>query len=80
MNNYPQFKRVYIETLTEILNDTSRYQVIGGGFYTAGSPSYRKLTTLLADLEELHPIWTERVEDWLADEQLAKGFTYHLQI
>ena len=79
MNNYPEFKRVYIGTLTELLNDSSHYKVIGGGFYVR-SPSARKLISILADLEEMYPVWTERVEDWLENEQISRGFTYQLNV
>jgi hypothetical protein len=79
MINYTEFKKVYIDTLTELLNDSSYYQVTGGGFYVR-SPAVKRLISLLADLEEMHPVWTERVEDWIEEEQIAKGYTYHLNV
>jgi hypothetical protein len=67
MKTYPDFKREYIATLTELLNervDTSDIYI--------GSPTIRELSSKLADMEELYPNWTNLVEDWLAERHLLQ--------
>lgn len=66
MDNYPQFKRQYVDLLTRMLNELpSTGPVIG-------TPESRRLAVELSDLEEAHPAWTERVEDWLAVRHLLQ--------
>ena len=64
MNNYLEFKRVYIETLTELLKEPVADGVLG----VIGTRRSRALVNKLTDLEELHPVWAGRVEDWLAEQ------------
>lgn len=68
MNNYPEFKREYIATLTEILKEPVADGVLG----VIGTRRSRALVNKLTDLEELHPAWAERIEDWLASEDLLQ--------
>ena len=66
MNNYPQFKRKYVETLTEMLSEPK------GDGALIGTRRSRKLANELSDLGELHPAWAERVEDWIAERHLLQ--------
>lgn len=75
MNSYHAFKTEYIRVLKAFL-DAPAYAE--NGIYIE-SQACKKLANRLADLEEEHPIWTERVEDWIEEERIAKGFTYSLE-
>jgi hypothetical protein len=66
MNNYPEFKRTYIATLTEMLSEPKSDGAL------IGTRRSRKLASELADLEELYPNWTVLVEDWLAEQHLLQ--------
>jgi len=61
--NYYEFKAAYVSTLISLLNEPS-----GSGEFI-GTPRSRQLGRELADLEEAHPVWAERCEDWLARER-----------
>ena len=60
--NYYEFKAAYVSKLISFLNEPS------GSGWRIGTPRSRKLASELADLEEAHPLWAEKVEDWLARE------------
>ena len=62
MNNYIEFKREYVRLLVEMLK-----QPVGTGAII-GTPRSREISSELADMEEMHPAWAHRVEDWLADQ------------
>lgn len=64
MKNYMEFKREYIEILTEFLKEPVADGVLG----VIGTRRSRALANKLTDLEELHPVWAERVESWLAEQ------------
>ena len=66
ITNYVDFKRAYISALTQMLNEP-----IGTG-PIIGTPESRRLAGQLSALEEAHPAWAERVEDWLADSHLLQ--------
>lgn len=66
MDNYIDFKRQYVGVLTRMLTEP-----VGAG-PIIGTPESRRLAVELSDLEEAHPAWTERVEDWLAERHLLQ--------
>lgn len=60
--NYTQFKSEYITTLQAFLNVPTSDNYTG---FIVG-PKSNVLTNRLADMEEQHPDWVERIEDGLA--------------
>ena len=70
---YLAFKAEYIRILTALLTckDTPYPNRVD-------SPESNRLANLLADMEEEHPIWVERIEDSLAKEAKASGETNYL--
>ena len=68
INNYIDFKRQYLGALTRMLNEP-----VGTG-PIIGTPESRRLAVELSDLEEAHPAWTERVEDWLSEQAPPEGW------
>ena len=66
--NYFEFKAQYIETLEKFLNCTPSDNYDG---LIYGKES-KELAETLADMEELHPEWVERIEDLLAENHLLQ--------
>ena len=62
--DYFEFKARYIETLKKFLNckPSDNYNGLICGEESSA------LSETLADMEELHPIWVERIEDVLAEQ------------
>ena len=59
---YLAFKAEYIRILTALITcKDKQYQ------NRIDSPESNRLANLLADMEEEHPIWVERIEDSLAE-------------
>ena len=66
--DYLEFKARYIETLKKFLNCKPQDNYAG---LIYGKES-KALSETLADREELHPIWVERIEDRLAEDHLLQ--------
>ena len=66
--DYFEFKARYIETLKKFLNckPSDNYNGLICGEESSA------LAEILADMEELHPIWVERIEDRLAADHLLQ--------
>ena len=67
MDNYIDFKRQYVGAITRLLNEPV------GTDPVIGTPESRRIISQIADLEEAHPDWYERVEGWLAEQELLQG-------
>lgn len=63
MKSYDEFKAEYVRLVTEMLDEP-----VGAGPFYIGTRRSRVICSELANLEEKHPVWTERVEDWLAEQ------------
>jgi len=57
--NYFEFKDLYIHTIARLMD----VQAINA------QREVVRYSNALAELEEQHPAWAERVEDWLAKEK-----------
>ena len=69
MDNYMDFKREYLRLLTQMLNEPK------GDGPLIGTRASAQLADALGAMEEKHPVWTERVEDWLAERHQLQGET-----
>ena len=60
--DYITFKQEYIALLTALLSTPPSTGPL------ISTPASSVLVNKLADMEESHPVWVERIEDRLADE------------
>ena len=72
--NYYEFKAAYVSKLISLENEGFKPEPweaerVSKNVWLIGTPRSRKLASELADLEEAHPVWAERCEDWLARER-----------